>query len=165
MTRDEAFALLSQHVKTPNLIKHMLATEALMRGLAGKFGDDEEKWGVAGLLHDTIEDTLTTLEEIEERFGAAVRYLVDGMTEVGKGEGETPIPDKTERVRRTWEKVDRYALEDPRIYLIKTADRWHNLLTSGTLRRGTQLRWIKEVRDRCIPLCRRIGRDRVPEAA
>jgi len=52
MTRDEAFALLSQHVKTPNLIKHMLATEALMRGLARKFGEDEEKWGIAGLLHD-----------------------------------------------------------------------------------------------------------------
>src|SRR3989338_6887534 len=52
MTRDEAFALLSQHVKTPNLIKHMLATEALMRGLARKFGEDSEKWGMAGLLHD-----------------------------------------------------------------------------------------------------------------
>lgn len=52
MTRDEALALLHQHVKTQNLIKHMLASEALMRGLARKFGEDEEKWGLAGLLHD-----------------------------------------------------------------------------------------------------------------
>lgn len=52
MTREEAFELLKQRVKTPNLIKHMLATEALMRGLASKFGEDEEKWGIAGLLHD-----------------------------------------------------------------------------------------------------------------
>lgn len=44
--------LLQEHIKTPNLIKHMLATEALMRGLARKFGEDEDKWGIAGLLHD-----------------------------------------------------------------------------------------------------------------
>lgn len=52
MNRKEAWELLNQHVKTANLIKHMLATEALMRGLARKFGEDEEKWGIAGLLHD-----------------------------------------------------------------------------------------------------------------
>lgn len=52
MNRQEAFELLNKHVKTPNLIKHLLATEVLMRGLARKFGEDEEKWGIAGLLHD-----------------------------------------------------------------------------------------------------------------
>lgn len=54
-TREEALALLQSHVKTPNLIKHMLATEAFMRGLAAKFGlsqEDVHKWGIAGLLHD-----------------------------------------------------------------------------------------------------------------
>ena len=51
-SRDEALKLLYKHVKTPNLLKHMLATEALMRGLARKFGEDEDKWGIAGLLHD-----------------------------------------------------------------------------------------------------------------
>ena len=44
--------MLGEHVKTPNLIKHMLATEAFMRGLARKFREDEHKWGIAGLLHD-----------------------------------------------------------------------------------------------------------------
>lgn len=52
MNRQEALELLNQHVKTPNLLKHMRATEVLMRGLARKFGEDEEKWGIAGLLHD-----------------------------------------------------------------------------------------------------------------
>lgn len=52
MNRQEAWELLNKHVKTPNLIKHLLASEALMRGLARKFGEDEEKWGIAGLLHD-----------------------------------------------------------------------------------------------------------------
>ncbi len=52
MTREEALDLLHQHVKNQNLIKHMLAAEAIMRALARKFGEDEEKWALAGLLHD-----------------------------------------------------------------------------------------------------------------
>lgn len=51
-TREEALKILHDNVKTPNLIKHMLATEAFMKALARKFGEDEHKWGVAGLLHD-----------------------------------------------------------------------------------------------------------------
>lgn len=51
-TRQVALELLQKHVKTQNLVKHMLATEAFMRSLAKKFGQDEEKWGIAGLLHD-----------------------------------------------------------------------------------------------------------------
>ena len=52
MTRDEAYQLLKQHMKTKNLIKHSLAVEACMRRLARHFGENEEKWGLAGLLHD-----------------------------------------------------------------------------------------------------------------
>ncbi len=52
MTRDEALDILKKHIKNENLIKHMLASEAVMRALAVKFGEDEEKWGLAGLLHD-----------------------------------------------------------------------------------------------------------------
>lgn len=44
--------LLKIHVKTKNLVKHCLAAEAVMRALAKEFGEDEEKWGLAGLLHD-----------------------------------------------------------------------------------------------------------------
>ncbi len=52
MTRDEALALLQEHVKQPNLVKHCLATEAVMRALAKRLNQDGEKWGLAGLLHD-----------------------------------------------------------------------------------------------------------------
>lgn len=52
MTREEAYSLLTRHLKTPHLIKHSLAVEAVMRGLARRFGQDEELWGLAGLLHD-----------------------------------------------------------------------------------------------------------------
>ncbi|MCI0625591.1 MAG: HDIG domain-containing protein [Acidobacteria bacterium] len=52
MNRDSAFELLQQHTISESLIKHMLAVEACMRAYAVKFGEDEEKWGIVGLLHD-----------------------------------------------------------------------------------------------------------------
>ncbi|MGI9952176.1 HDIG domain-containing metalloprotein [Moorellaceae bacterium AZ2] len=52
MQREEAIKLLQKHIKTPNLLKHCLAVEAVMRALARHLGEDEEKWGLAGLLHD-----------------------------------------------------------------------------------------------------------------
>jgi putative nucleotidyltransferase with HDIG domain len=50
--RESALALLRQHVKQENLVRHCLATEAIMRALARRFSDDEELWGISGLLHD-----------------------------------------------------------------------------------------------------------------
>ena len=52
MTREEALKVIRQNVKNENLIKHMLATEAIMRALARKFNQNEDEWGMAGLLHD-----------------------------------------------------------------------------------------------------------------
>jgi len=52
MDRKEAFELMKKHVKNKNLRKHILAVESVMIHLGRKFGEDEEKWGLAGLLHD-----------------------------------------------------------------------------------------------------------------
>jgi putative nucleotidyltransferase with HDIG domain len=52
MTRQEALNLLKENIQNQNLIKHSLAVEAVMRGLARHFGENEEKWGLTGLLHD-----------------------------------------------------------------------------------------------------------------
>lgn len=51
-TRTDAWALVNEYTKNPNLIKHMLAVEAGMRAYARYFGEDEEMWGIVGLLHD-----------------------------------------------------------------------------------------------------------------
>lgn len=52
MTRDEAWSILTEQTQNPNLLNHMLAVEAVMRAYARHFGEDEEAWGLVGLLHD-----------------------------------------------------------------------------------------------------------------
>lgn len=61
INRVAALELLKQHVKTPNMLKHCLASEAVMRTLAEKVGEDPDKWGLAGLLHDLDAETHTDL--------------------------------------------------------------------------------------------------------
>ena len=63
MDRSEALTLVQEFVKSPNLINHMLSVEAAMRFYAKKFGEDEELWGVTGLLHDFDWEIHPTLEE------------------------------------------------------------------------------------------------------
>ena len=63
MTREEAYRLVQEYLSAGNLIKHCLAAEAIMRGLARRLGEDEEAWGLAGLLHDLdFEETKDTPE-------------------------------------------------------------------------------------------------------
>ena len=80
MDREKALELVKKHLSNENLVKHSLAVEACMRKFAGKFGEDVEKWGLAGLLHDLDYDytandpdnhTLKTVEMLEE-------YNIDG---------------------------------------------------------------------------------------
>lgn len=63
MTRDEAIQLVENNVKNGNLIKHMLATEAVMRGLAKHFKEPEEDWALVGLLHDIDYESTETEPE------------------------------------------------------------------------------------------------------
>ncbi|MCF8233556.1 MAG: HDIG domain-containing protein [Bacteroidales bacterium] len=76
MNREEAIDLLKSYIKNPNMINHCLASEAVMRDLARHFGEDEEKWALAGLLHDLDvevinadpkEHGLKTAEILEEK--------------------------------------------------------------------------------------------------
>jgi len=73
MSRDEALALVREYVKNENLVKHMLSVEAAMRFYAEKFGEDTEKWSVAGLLHDFDWEIHPTLEEHPQAGEAILR--------------------------------------------------------------------------------------------
>ena len=63
MTREEAWELLNEYTKKEGLIKHALAVEAIMRAYARKFGEDEEVWGVVGLIHDFDYEKYPTAED------------------------------------------------------------------------------------------------------
>lgn len=71
MDREQAWHLLTEYTKTEGLIKHALAVEASMRAYARKFGEDEEKWGITGLLHDFDYDRHPSAEE-HPLVGAAI---------------------------------------------------------------------------------------------
>ncbi|MFC1555616.1 HDIG domain-containing metalloprotein [candidate division KSB1 bacterium] len=63
MIREEAWKLLNEYTKKENLIKHALSVEALMRAYAKKFGEDEEYWGVVGLIHDFDYDMYPSMDD------------------------------------------------------------------------------------------------------
>jgi len=52
MDREQALEIVNRNIRNPQMVKHMLSTEAVMRALARRFGEDEDRWGLAGLLHD-----------------------------------------------------------------------------------------------------------------
>ena len=71
MSRDSTLEFLNQHVKTDMLMKHLLSVEASMRGYARRFGEDEERWAIAGLLHDFDWEICPTSES-HPTFGAEI---------------------------------------------------------------------------------------------
>ncbi|MDP2930211.1 MAG: HDIG domain-containing protein [bacterium] len=78
MNREEALSLVKQHVKNENSIKHMLATEAIMRALARHFNEDENVWGLAGLLHD-IDMEIVDYRANPEKQGAVAAEMLEKM--------------------------------------------------------------------------------------
>jgi GTP diphosphokinase / guanosine-3',5'-bis(diphosphate) 3'-diphosphatase len=104
-------------------VSHPIAAAQL---LIDEFNADADTV-IAGLLHDTVEDTEASLEDIEREFGAAVRFLVDGVTDYGQSDGNSHIPDKFLRAEKSAAKALQYAEKDPRLLLIKFADRWDNM--------------------------------------
>ncbi len=80
INRERSLELLDQHLSNPNLIKHCLASEAVMRQLARHFGEEEDLWGLAGLLHDL--DAELTLNNLPRHTHETARILrEEGVTE------------------------------------------------------------------------------------
>ena len=70
MTREEALESVRENVESENSVKHMLAAEAIMRALARRLGEDEEEWGLAGLLHDIDLELMGGDMKVHSRLGA-----------------------------------------------------------------------------------------------
>ena len=109
---------------------------------------------VTGLLHDTVEDTLATLEEIETRFGAEVARLVDGVTKLSQIELQSDQARQAENFRKFLLAMS----EDIRVLLVKLADRLHNMQTLKFIPKEEKRRRIAlETMDIYAPLAERIG--------
>ncbi|MGW6563626.1 RelA/SpoT family protein [Streptomyces hydrogenans] len=105
----------------------------------------------ASLLHDTVEDTEVTLDQVRREFGDEVAYLVDGVTKVEKIDyGAAAEPE-------TFRKMLVATGDDVRVMSIKLADRLHNMRTLGVMRPEKQARIAKVTRDVLIPLAERLG--------
>ncbi len=114
----------------------------------------------AGLLHDVVEDTSVTLEELQEVFGEEVANLVAGVTKMEQIALDTESTPKGQPRDREAEFLRKTLLamnDDVRVILIKLADRLHNLRTLGHLSRDKQIRIARETMDIFAPLASRLG--------
>ncbi len=108
---------------------------------------------VAGLLHDTVEDTVCTREQIEAEFGKDIARLVDGVTKIG----QIPFKSYEEKQAENFRKMLISMADDIRVILIKLADRLHNMRTLGHLNPAHQKKIAQETLDIYAPLANRLG--------
>lgn len=107
---------------------------------------------ICALLHDTVEDTYITLEDIEELFGKKVREIIDGLTKIPEVFDEN-ISVQAENFRKMILTIS----DDLRVVLIKLADRLHNMRTLSSMRNDKQLKIASETNFLYAPLAHRLG--------
>ena len=112
---------------------------------------------IAGLLHDTVEDTDTTVEEVRELFGDQVAQIVDGLTKLAKIEQKSANNKQAENFRKLLLAMS----EDIRVLLLKLADRLHNMRTLHFCAPEKRARIARETLDIYAPLAERIGMQEV----
>ena len=129
-------------------IAHPIAVADLLHNLGG-----DAATVAAGFLHDVVEDTEVTSEEIEERFGTQVRLLVDGVTKLSK----LNFSSKTERQAENFRRMFLAMAKDIRVIVVKLADRLHNMRTLQYLPPAKQKQKATETREIFAPLANRLG--------
>ncbi len=135
-------------------IIHPLSVAAILVGL----GMDTESV-MAGLLHDVVEDTDCTVEELTAAFGREVALLVDGVTKLGK----IPFSSREEEQAENLRKMLMAMAEDIRVIIIKFADRMHNLSTLEYVSPQKQRDKARECLELYAPIAHRLGIRRVKE--
>lgn len=129
-------------------IMHPVAVSGLLRDLGGG-----SALIAAGFLHDIVEDTDVTPEELEQRFGAEVRRLVEGVTKLSKFN----FSSKTERQAENFRRMFLAMAQDIRVIVVKLADRLHNMRTLEHLSDEKRRRIALETREIFAPLANRLG--------
>jgi GTP pyrophosphokinase len=126
------------------------------------------EWGMdinsvlAGVLHDTVEDTEATHEQIEEQFGHDVAFLVEGVTKVSKA--RSGMKDLASYLPQTTDNLSKLLIavgQDVRVIIIKLADRLHNLRTLQHLPKEKQSKIARESLDVFGPMADKLGMGRV----
>lgn len=107
----------------------------------------------AGFLHDVVEDTNVTIDEIEQRFGTEVRLLVEGVTKLSKFNFKSKTESQAENFRRMFLAM----AQDIRVIVVKLADRLHNMRTLEHLSDEKRQRIALETREIFAPLANRLG--------
>ncbi len=111
----------------------------------------------AGLLHDVVEDTLTTIERIQELFGPEVAHVVEGVTKISA----IPFASSEERQAENFRKMLLAMVDDIRVILVKLADRLHNMRTLHHLPDERRAKIAQETRDIYAPIANRLGMSKV----
>ena len=111
----------------------------------------------AGLLHDVVEDTLTTIERIRELFGPEVAHVVEGVTKISA----IRFSSSEERQAENFRKMLLAMVDDIRVILVKLADRLHNMRTLNHLPEERRLSVAQETRDIYAPIANRLGMSKV----
>src|SRR4026207_2161038 len=107
----------------------------------------------AGLLHDVVEDTLTTIERIQELFGPEVAHVVEGVTKISA----ITFSSSEERQAENFRKMLLAMVDDIRVILVKLADRLHNMRTLSHLPEDRRIPIAQETRDIYAPIANRLG--------
>ncbi|WP_017300862.1 RelA/SpoT family protein [Nodosilinea nodulosa] len=129
-------------------ICHPIAVAGLLRDLGG-----DSAMIASGFLHDIVEDTDVTPEEIEDHFGSEVRQLVEGVTKLSKFNFES----KTERQAENFRRMFLAMAQDIRVIVVKLADRLHNMRTLQHLSDEKRRRIARETMEIFAPLANRLG--------
>jgi guanosine-3',5'-bis(diphosphate) 3'-pyrophosphohydrolase len=111
----------------------------------------------AGLLHDVVEDTLTTIERIQELFGPDVAHVVEGVTKISA----ISFLSSEERQAENFRKMLLAMVDDIRVILVKLADRLHNMRTLSHLPEERRIKIAQETRDIYAPIANRLGMSKV----